>query len=470
MLGAVAEGLIELSRRKASRLRSDHRWRGPRAAAILVGMSALLVAGCGGSSSSKSSEPTPTASAPVTLRVIGNGGWDFLKNAGQIFEKSHPYVKVKIETEQSESYFQNLPRTLSSGNGPDVTALETHPGPYDALVEEKLLAPLDEIWTKENLESVYPATVNKAFTAPDGHHYGVNIDIWWPVIWYSKPAFAKAGITAPSNGQLTSQAQLFEMGKKLKAAGYPVPFTAGVSDEGGASYIFASLVESSCGDEGYTNLTSNWRSGVAETTKWTSPCVLKALELEKSYNSNGFMGGSPATTSDEQAVAYFEQGKAGMYITGSWGANEFTLGKISFPYGWMLMPPVEGGSPTKFLQATYDGMGVPASSKHKKLASEFISLLAGRQVQSESWFASTLAGIPGRTDATVKVPEYQPTVVEMAAAIPKVGGNSLLYTEVPWGGTMAPALATMWTGEKSPSDVANEFQKATEEARSNPNA
>jgi len=414
------------------------------------------------------------ASGTTTLRVVTDTGWSFILEAAKQFEKQHPNVKVvyaPVANSESIPYFSNLPRNLAAPTAPDIDTVRVEPGPYYGVLRQKLLSPLDDVWKTDGLEAAYPKSVSALYTAPDGHHYAIGVDQWWPVVWYSKTAFQKAHITAPPNGRITSQAELLQWGAQLKKAGYPVPLASGTTDEEGPAYIFGQLLQSACGNAALTNLDTNWHPNIARTTKWTSPCVLKALQATEAYAKGGVLGPAPATESDEQATSYFTQGKAAMYISGSWQPSSFASLHLTMPYGWLLLPPVPGGSPTEVLSANYDALAVVRSSKHQAEAKEFLALVASKEFMYGPGYGKTFGLAPDRTDGVLKTSSFFPAVVSIQNAIPKLGGPvPLAYTQVPWGLTVTPAIASMWAGSKSPQQVASAFEQAALTARANPSS
>lgn len=438
------------------------------AAGVVTVATAAALAGCAGSSG------TSGASGKITIRVVTDTGWSFILDAAQQFEKQHPNVNIvyaPVANSESIPYFSNLPRNLAAPTAPDIDTVRVEPGPYYGVLRQNLIVPLDDVWQTDGLAQAYPPSVTALYTAPDGHHYAIGVDQWWPVVWYSKTAFQKAGITPPANGRITSQAQLLQWGAKLKTAGYPVPLASGTTDEEGPAYIFGQLLQSSCGDAALTNLDTNWRPNVAVTTMWTSPCVLKALQATEAYATGGVLGPAPATESDEQATSYFTQGKAAMYISGSWQPSSFASLNMTIPYGWLLLPPVPGGAPTEVLSANYDALAVLRSSKHQELAKEFLALVASKQFLYGPGFGKTFGLAPDRTDGVLQPSVFFPAVVSIENAIPTLGSLvPLPYTQVPWGLTVTPAIASMWAGSKTPEQVANTFEQAALAARANPSS
>jgi ABC-type glycerol-3-phosphate transport system substrate-binding protein len=405
----------------------------------------------------------------VTIRITTDNGWAFIPPAAQQFEKQHPGVKIvqtSLTFQTDSAYFANLARNLAAPGAPDITTVRVEPGPWDAVVQRHLVVPLTNVWAQQKLAKAYSPAAVRILTAPDHNHYAIAIDRWWPVVWYSKTAFSKAGITAPANGRVATQAQLLQWGTALKKAGYPVPMAVGTTDEQSGAYIFGQLLQSSCGNTKLVNLDNNWKKSVPVTTTWTDPCVMRALQATKVYQTSGLLGPAPSTESDEQAQTYFGKGKAGMYITGSWGQAEFEGNHFTLPFGWFILPPVPGGHATQPLEASYDGLAVVSSSRNKKLAEQFLALIASKQFMGSSGYASTFTLAPARTDVSIKSPPFPSDIGQMVNVFPKLGGTvSLPYTTVPWGATVTPTIASMWSGSKSVREVANSFARAAANAR-----
>lgn len=444
----------------------------PRRQVLAIVVAALAVAGC----SSTSNNGTPSAAAgtnanasatPVTLRVAIDPSWQFMATAKAMFEKAHPGVKVVLQTVPGNTYYQNITQELSIPNPPDISVLEVGPGPYSTLVKDHLLVNVDSVWASQDLAKNYWPVVRNNFTSPDGHHYAVSTDLWWgPQIYYSFGVLRKAGVTPPS-GHMISQDQFLAMMSKLKASGYVPLAVDGTDDALGFGYLLSSLIESSCGDTALANLENNWKTSVPETTKWTSPCVVKALSTLNDWQRAGVFGDSPTTRNYTTSQGLFEAGRAGTRMDASWFPNELAVHKVTAPYGWIMVPAVSGGIPPKFQFVTQDSLGITAKSQHVALAKQFLELLVSQQFESRQAYFNDIGGMPGREDIPFP-PASHPVTVSMRQAMPSMGVVMSLPFEVPYGaqgGALTQEVNAMLSGQQSPEAAAQALANAVAQAR-----
>ncbi len=83
------------------------------------------------------------------------------------------------------------------------------------MIAANLLEPLDDLYDREGWTKSYPQGTLDFFLEPDGHRYGVNIDVvWTPYIYYNKDIFKKVGVDVPKTWD-----DFYAMAAKLRAAG-----------------------------------------------------------------------------------------------------------------------------------------------------------------------------------------------------------------------------------------------------------
>jgi raffinose/stachyose/melibiose transport system substrate-binding protein len=282
-------------------------------------------------------------------------------------------------------------------------------------------------------------------------------------VYYNADAFAKAGIVPPQ-GRVESIDAWYEMSDTLTAAGL-VPLSTWISDEYGAAFMFASLLQSSCGTERYRALENSWRPGTASPMGWTDPCVMTAVQTMFDFGKRGVFGKSPGTMAADVAYSLFVGGKSAMYSSGGWEVATFAKpeSKLPFEYGWFLLPPVTGGEKTKFLVADLDALGVSSRSEHKDLAIDYIRTMATREFQASQAFLGT-GRIAGRTDIELP-PDAPKTQREQFEGLTSLGSDIQMTVAVPFHAQFAPLLAAMLSGQKTPSDVANALESQAAAAR-----
>lgn len=130
----------------------------------------LMVAACGGDSSSPATAPQDVAATstinpdePVELIVWGLGENQFIADA---FEARHPGVTVILENRGwDQELFQNVQNALAAGTPPDVIIGESY---FLSLINQAELLPLD----LDGVQGLLPGTYQGAI-GPDGTVYGL---------------------------------------------------------------------------------------------------------------------------------------------------------------------------------------------------------------------------------------------------------------------------------------------------------
>lgn len=192
-------------------------------------------------------------------------------------------------------------------------AAQFNPGrEYEELIKNNQLLQLDDIaatgrWT----DVIRPKAIGAACLV-NGHWYCVPVNIHsWPWAWYSKAAFAKAGVPEPRNfDQFVSDAP------KLKAAGI-IPFAIGGDGNGWQiKGAFDQLLL-----EGLGIATRDQMYGKKDLAIAGGPQVLQVLKRLKSLKQ--FTDDGYANRNWNDTTNLVIQGKAGLQIMGDWARGEF---------------------------------------------------------------------------------------------------------------------------------------------------
>jgi glucose/mannose transport system substrate-binding protein len=210
----------------------------------------------------------------------------------------------------------------------------------------------------------FPADVIKIVSGSDGKIYSVPLDIHRAnVLWYSKPAFAAAGITAAP----TTWAEFEADAAKLKTAGI-TPLAVG--DGGGiwvVGMIFETILIAQLGATGFDGL---WTGA----TKWTDPKVTASLtELNKVL---AFENTDHGSMSWDQAADLLIPASAGaaptaaMTIMGDWANGEFQAKNFT-DYGWAPAPANTG-----VYQALADSFPLPVKATNPAGAKALLTFMA----------------------------------------------------------------------------------------------
>jgi len=176
-----------------------------------------------------------------------------------------------------------------------------------------MLNNVDEVAKKNDWDKILPGPVLKAIKV-DGHFYAVPVNIHMPAwFWYSKAAFAKAGVTAEPK----TPDEFFATLDKLKAAGVtPVAFGGQPWQE---KIVFDALLAHIGGPDLYLKVYKGDQKAIASPEFKN---VLASFKKLKNYTD----AGAPNRNWND-ATSMVISGKAGVQIMGDWAKGEFQAAK-----------------------------------------------------------------------------------------------------------------------------------------------
>ncbi|WP_321897136.1 ABC transporter substrate-binding protein [Paraburkholderia heleia] len=181
---------------------------------------------------------------------------------------------------------------------------------FHDLIDQGLLNNVDAVATKENWGTIFPESIVNAIRI-NGHYYATPVNIhmqdWF---FYSKPAFAKAGI----KGEPQNFDELFADLDKLKAAGL-IPLALG-----GQAWQEKITFDAIFADMDRDLYMKVYRDRDANAVN--SPVFRNVLTTFKRLH-NYVDPGSPGRNWND-ATALVISGKAGMQIMGDWAKGEFS--------------------------------------------------------------------------------------------------------------------------------------------------
>jgi len=198
---------------------------------------------------------------------------------------------------------------IIGGNPPTAAQFNTSKQFLD-IIEEDLLNPVDDLALRDGWDQVLPAPIVDVIKVR-GHWYAVPMNIHMQTwIWYSKSAFAKAGITR----EPATMGELFADLDKLKAAGI-VPLA-----HGGQAWqdilLFSMVLSNMGGRDLYLKVIRDRDQAAIRSAAFRK--VLVAYKRLQGYVDPA----SPGRNWND-ATALVISGKAGMQIMGDWAKGEF---------------------------------------------------------------------------------------------------------------------------------------------------
>jgi raffinose/stachyose/melibiose transport system substrate-binding protein len=302
----------------------------------------LVAAGCGknnneGNSGSK--ENAGESGEKVTVNFMHL--WPEGVSAGQnkivnqiikAYQAEHPNVTIKQEVLDNEQYKNKLKVLSASNKLPDV-GVTWAAGFLQPYVEGKLFTPVDDLLSGE-LNGKFVSGTTEAY-AIDNKTYALPLEFNIAPVYYNKALFEKYNLEIPQTYE-----QLKAVAKTLSENGI-APIALGNKDRWTGSLWYMYLADRIAGQQTLSGAINGEGSFMDEG-------LLKAAtEVQTLVDSNAFVKGFNGL-SNEEAKSEFLNGKAAMYMMGTWELPNFTTNEdipkdFRDSVGFFKFPTVEGG-------------------------------------------------------------------------------------------------------------------------------
>lgn len=383
----------------------------------------------------------PAAGEPVTLTF---GSWrpDDTKQMEVIlaeFTKEYPNITIKWDPTNPPDYDAAVRTQMESGTGNDLYYLRTKgAGTSHTLYNEGHFLPIDGL---PGLDNIIPEAIEN-WTADDGKVFGVGYISTSEGIYYNKDLLTQLGITEP-----TSWEDLMAAAQKIKDAGY-VPF----ANASGDSWTIATL------------LLQNWIPSVIGGVDGR----MAYFNGEKCLNDADFVQAfkqvqdlAPFLPEGWEALTYYDsqqlwlQGKAAMWLGGSWDIPAFETEAPAFQWGVMPVPPAN--DKPQYVEWELDaGVGINSATKHPEEAKTFLSWLTTKK--SAELLAGNLPGFfPMTKDQITTDNPYANAFMDIKSKAK--GADIRFYMSGPSGAPDSTSLfidngIAVLKGEKTPEQAA----------------
>jgi raffinose/stachyose/melibiose transport system substrate-binding protein len=319
--------------------------------------------------------PVPAdAQTKVTLRMGDNlpdrtNTWGaIVEQINAEFKAAHPGVEIVTESYPDQPYQQKIKIYATAKQLPDVFKFWTFTSLLKPLIDGGFVAPLD----RADFEGLgyLPGALDS--TTYGGKLYGIPVsaDAWF--IYYNRKLFKEAGVTVPATLD-----ELLALVPKFRAKGI-IPMTTDGKDAWPLSVTFDQLALRISGDPTLPRQALDRRARFTD-----APFLQAARELQRMVKSGLFQ--EDLMVSDYGAARnLFGQGKAAMYLMGSWelglGAGNTFSAEFRANVDVFKFPTVAGGKgKVDDLIAWYGGnYVVSASSKNIALGKEYLKFYAKR--------------------------------------------------------------------------------------------
>lgn len=358
-----------------------------KTALIATAVAAIAVLAACSSGSTNSKGPAGPETGPITLTLWHNYGTEqnavATKKLTDAYTAAHPNVTFKVVSQPGDNYFSLLQASAVSKTGPDLAVMWT--GLFTLKYKNFLV----------NLKDKIPAaTLNRVqglqwmsdgFDAKNGP-YVMPLEQQFYMGFYSKKAFAKAGITSMP----TTWNNLYAACGKLKAAGYtPMVYGNGGQSLGAEFYPWYDASYMMIG----AHSLDQWKGLYNGKIPWNDPSNVAQFSKWAALQSKGCTNSDALTKTNN--LDDFTGGKAAMIVDGTWDTQKFTTAMKNDVAAFV--PPFSDQPIKGVVQYPGDGFSITSYSKHQAADADFLAFIAsdaGSKIVNEAGLIPDLSGTP----------------------------------------------------------------------------
>lgn len=285
------------------------------------------------------------------------------------FKAAHPGVEIVTESYPDQPYQQKIKIYATAKQLPDVFKFWSVTALLKPLIDGGFVAPLDRA-DFEKLGYLEGALDSSTY---GGKLYGIPVSTDFWVIYYNKKLFKAAGVDRVP-GTLD---ELIALVPRFKARGI-IPMTTDGKNAWPLSVTFDQLAWRISGDRTLP------RQALERKVKFTDPVFVQAARELQRMATSGLFPEDLMVSDYGAARNLFGQGKAAMYLMGSWelglGADKAFSADFRASVDVFKFPTVTGGKgAADDLFAWYGGnYVVSASSKNIALGKQYLMYYAQR--------------------------------------------------------------------------------------------
>lgn len=398
-----------------------------------------------------------SAQTTVTYLNISTGSdKDLMLELADEYMAEHSDVVVDLPTLENEAFKAKLTTLLQGPDAPDIF----HSWGGGVFAEQAMagvLRNVDGLLSNETLDSVGAAGV-AAFTAPDGHMYGLARNVQGVMIWYNKQLFAQAGVDASTMGTWDG---FLEGVKKLKDAGI-TPISLGGKDKWPAQFWWGYLIIRNAGHDEF------YAAKDGEGDGYVIPDIIKAGDMLNELGAlQPFQEGFQSFSYGD-ASGYFGDHKAAMQLMGEWDyqsqrdSSADGNGVADEDLGIMPFPIVEGGKGNTGSLGGIEGYLFSRNASDEAI--KFLEWYNAKDQQSR--FAAADYHIPITAGAADSMDNpYKRQIAEMAN---KSTWHQLFFDQTlgaDVGGAFNDFAVELAAGDITGQEAAELLQQAAEDAR-----
>jgi raffinose/stachyose/melibiose transport system substrate-binding protein len=335
---------------------------------VVLWAASWVVAGCRSTPTAQpttTEAPTPTEQPKAVVLTMGSWRTDDVEQMNHIlaaFHKRYPGITVKFDPVPATQYDEALEAQLAGGTAPDLFYLRSF-AVSQGLFEQGYLASLADL---PGLKERFAPDMRAPWATDDGDPYGVPFIATSHGIYYNADVFDRLSLSVP-----TTWEELVVAAHSIQDAGI-IPFAnASGSQWTMAEIVFMNLAPSFVGGrEGRMAYLSGERCfNDAHIVSAFQAVADMAPFLPENHDLLGYA----------DSLQFFLQGKAAMWMSGSWDIPYFESENPDFAWSVFAIPPPAGqpGYVTFHLDV---GLGLNAASSHKEEARQFLEWMTSAEL------------------------------------------------------------------------------------------
>lgn len=361
---------------------------------ILVAVIALVAVACGGNGNEPSGAgdgtgqgPTDTTDAGGTGGTAGGEVAELTFLAGftgpdrpayeqivEMFNESHPNIKVTLDIQPWDSIGQTLPAALATGGGPDLATPSFQEGSIFEYAKGGTILPLDDLYGQGEGKidkDAMPPAIFEAF-ALDGKMYAAPANFATLMLYYNNDLLDQAGIDGPPQTMEEFRSAAIQVAQSTDAYGVALAETQTIP-------MWPILIWADGGEivaeDGCSGLDDP--NTIAAVQAWADAIVAEGISP---------VGETGAGTDNLMAAE-----QAALQMNGPWAAAGYEEAGVDF--GLAEIPEGSGGQVTL---ASAVPIVVNANTPNKEAAFEFLAYWTGQDAQRTLALGSGFP--PARTD------------------------------------------------------------------------
>ncbi|MFJ3230690.1 ABC transporter substrate-binding protein [Streptomyces sp. NPDC086787] len=346
--------------------------RGAGGAAVLAGAGIPLLSACGGGASSDPKTVTlgSNASDAVPKKALADVYAAFKKQSGltvDVNTKDHNTFQ-----EQINSYLQGTPDDVFNWFAGYRMQF---------FAAKKLATPVDDVWKK--IGDNFPDAMKKLSKGADGKYYFVPLTTYPWAVFYRRSVFRQYGYQVPATWD-----QLVALCKRMKKDGL-VPIAFGDKDAWPAMGTFDQIDFRLNGYDFHVEL-------MAGKASWTDAKVRAVFDHWAEilpYHQDGFMG-----RTWQDAAQSLVSKKAGMYLLGSFVAQQFTDKAALDDLDFFPFPEINSVYGQETVEAPTDGFMLSKAPRNHEGATKLMTYLGTPQAE-ETYLKADPSVVAASTEA-----------------------------------------------------------------------